>query len=151
MAHHGVSTCRMTLELTENVVMKNMARSLETLARLRMKGFNLSIDDFGTGFSSLQQLNRIPFSELKIDQSFVRDVSSKANSRTIVESNINLAHQLKLRTVAEGVETPEDWAELHSMECDMAQGFLIARPMPLAQLKEWELDWLQRYRTQLNP
>ncbi len=147
MAHHGVSTCRMTLELTENVVMRNMARSLETLARLRIKGFSLSIDDFGTGFSNFQQLNRIPFSELKIDQSFVMGLGVKESCKTIVLSNIELASRLGLKTVAEGVETPESWHELKSMGCDYSQGYLIARPMPFNKLAAWEKDWRQRYQS----
>ena len=151
MAHHGVSTCRMTLELTESVVMRNMARSLETLARLRLKGFSLSIDDFGTGFSNFQQLNRIPFSELKIDQSFVRGLGVKNSSRTIVLSNIELASRLGLSTVAEGVETPDSWHELKAMGCDYAQGYLIARPMPYEKLGEWEKDWLKRYQELAKP
>ncbi len=151
LSHYGVSPCRLTLELTENVVMKNLARSLETLARLRIKGFMLSIDDFGTGFSNLQQLNRIPFSELKIDQTFVRSLHGRASSRAIVESNITLANRLQLKTVAEGIETPEEWFALHGMKCDLAQGFLIGRPMPVEKLASWELDWLSRYQSDLKP
>ncbi|MCL6271186.1 EAL domain-containing response regulator [Sansalvadorimonas sp. 2012CJ34-2] len=150
LAHHGVSTCRMTLEITENVVMKNLARSLETLARLRMKGFNLSIDDFGTGFSNFQQLNRIPFTELKIDRSFVSDITHKTTNRIIVESNIDMAKRLRLSTVAEGIETEEEWNKLKELGCDYAQGFLVARAMPYSQMPEWEKNWKEQFKSQLS-
>ena len=150
MAHHGVSTCRMTLELTETAVMKNVARSLETLARLKIKGFPLSIDDFGTGFSNFQQLNRIPFSELKIDRTFIRDLDSRTSAHTIVASNIELASRLKLKTVAEGVENAEEWQVLAGMGCDLVQGYFVARPMPWCHLDSWEQDWKQRFQSGLG-
>ncbi|CAM3472547.1 EAL domain-containing response regulator [Parendozoicomonas haliclonae] len=150
MAHHGVSTCRMTLELTETAVMKNVARSLETLARLRMKGFPLSIDDFGTGFSNFQQLNRIPFTELKIDRTFIRDLETKASARTIVESNIELAQRMKLKAVAEGVEQIDEWNTLAGMGCDLVQGYFVARPMPWNHLDSWEQGWQQRFQAGLS-
>ncbi len=147
MQHYGVPASRLTLELTETVVMENMAHSLETLARLRMKGFPLSIDDFGTGMSNFQRLNRIPFSELKIDRSFIMDLSTRASARTIVASNIELASHLNLKTVAEGVEHVEEWAALREMGCDMVQGYFVAKPMPFSELKAWEKDWLERYHS----
>ena len=134
----------LTLEITESSLIQNAAKALETLARLKMKGFSLSIDDFGTGYSSMQQLNRIPFSELKIDRSFVQDANLDETRRAIVEANIGLAHNLKMSTVAEGVETIEEWQLLSSLNCDMAQGFLVARPMPGEELVEWEKGWLSR-------
>ena len=151
LAHHGVSTCRLTLEITESVLMKNLARSLETLARLRIKGFSLSIDDFGTGFSNFQQLNRIPFTELKIDRTFVKDITTKPSSRVIVESNIEMAKKLSLSTVAEGIETPDEWREVKGLNCDLAQGFLIARAMPFSQLLTWERGWKEQFKDTLTP
>ena len=134
----------LTLEITESTLIENAAKALETLARLKMKGFSLSIDDFGTGYSSMQQLNRIPFSELKIDRSFVQSANNDKTRKAIIEANIGLAHTLKMDTVAEGVETLDEWHLLDKLNCDMAQGFLIAKPMPAEQLPEWEKQWTER-------
>lgn len=132
----------LTLEITESTLIENAAKALETLARLKMKGFSLSIDDFGTGYSSMQQLNRIPFSELKIDRSFVKSANTDLTRKAIIEANIGLAHTLKMDTVAEGVETLEEWSLLYKLNCDMAQGYLIGKPMPTDELPEWEVEWL---------
>ena len=134
----------LTLEITESTLIENAAMALETLARLKMKGFSLSIDDFGTGYSSMQQLNRIPFSELKIDRSFVQSANNDKTRKAIIEANINLAHTLEMETVAEGVETLEEWHLLDQLHCDMAQGFLIAKPMPAEELPEWEKQWTEK-------
>ena len=137
----GIQPELLTLEITESTLIENAARALETLARLKMKGFSLSIDDFGTGYSSMQQLNRIPFSELKIDRSFVQSANNDKTRKAIIEANINLAHTLKMSTVAEGVETLEEWHLLNQLKCDMAQGFLIGKPMPAENIPEWEIQW----------
>ena len=134
----------LTLEITESTLIENAARALETLARLKMKGFSLSIDDFGTGYSSMQQLNRIPFSELKIDRSFVQSANLDKTRKAIVEANINLAHTLSMETVAEGVETLAEWHLLSQLHCDMAQGFLIGKPMAAEDLPEWERQWTEK-------
>ena len=134
----------LTLEITESTLIENAARALETLARLKMKGFSLSIDDFGTGYSSMQQLNRIPFSELKIDRSFVQSANIDKTRKAIIEANINLAHTLGMETVAEGVETLEEWHLLNQLHCDMAQGFLIGKPMAAEDLPEWEQRWTEK-------
>jgi len=110
---------------------------LENLARLCMKGFILSIDDYGTGYSTMQQLTRIVFSELKIDQSFVKDLSDSEAMRIVVESCIDMAHKLKVKSVAEGVETQKDWDMLKSLGCDTAQGYFIAKPMNLASFSQY--------------
>lgn len=117
------------LEITETAAMTDAAHALENLARLCMNGFTLSIDDYGTGYSSMQQLGRIAFSELKIDQSFVKDLSESEAMRIVVESSIEMAHKLQVKSVAEGVETQKDWDMLKSMGCDTAQGYFIAKPM----------------------
>ncbi len=129
--------------------MTDAAQALENLARLYMSGFQLSIDDYGTGYSNMQQLTRIPFSELKIDQSFVRDISNNETLGVVVESSINMAHNLKIKSVAEGVETQQDWNALKNAGCDMAQGYYIARPMDLDSFIEFcgiyprdKRDWL---------
>ncbi|MBL0210986.1 MAG: EAL domain-containing response regulator [Holophagaceae bacterium] len=129
------------LEVTETEVMTDVAKVLNVLARLRMKGFGLSIDDFGTGYSSLQQLSNVPFTELKIDQSFVKDSPTQPRHRTIIETSLDLAQKLKLKTVAEGVETRGEWDLLKSLGCEQAQGFFIARPMPGHQLPDWIQMW----------
>ncbi|MFK0570436.1 EAL domain-containing protein [Endozoicomonas sp.] len=133
-----------TLEITESSLIQNAALSLETLARLKLHGFSLSIDDFGTGYSSMQQLNRIPFSELKIDRSFVSNACHDKTHKAIVEANINLAHNLNMQTVAEGVETVEDWQLLLELNCDLAQGYFVAKPMPAETLSQWEQEWQKR-------
>lgn len=105
--------------------------------RLRMRDFKISIDDFGTGYSSLQKLQQLPFTELKIDKCFVMTALSDAGARSIIETSIRLAKQLTLRTVAEGVETKEVWNLMNSLGCDLAQGYFMARPMPLTHLSAW--------------
>lgn len=125
----GVDAKHMVLEVTETAAMTALAPALENLSRLRMRGFGLSIDDYGTGFASLAQLARVPFTELKIDQGFVTGCSEHPTAHVIVEASLALAHGLKLKAVAEGIETQADWDALKSLGCDMAQGYCIARPM----------------------
>jgi EAL domain-containing protein (putative c-di-GMP-specific phosphodiesterase class I) len=132
----------MILEVTETIAMTEVGRALENLARLRIKGFGLSIDDYGTGYSSMQQLSRIPFTELKIDQSFVMSAIEKQSCRVILESSVDIAKKLGLRAVAEGVETDADWELLKSLGCDTAQGYLIAKPMEAKKLVEWAAQWV---------
>jgi EAL domain-containing protein (putative c-di-GMP-specific phosphodiesterase class I)/CheY-like chemotaxis protein len=125
----GIDCSSITLELTETGATREAMQMMDVLTRLRHKGFNLSIDDFGTGFSSLVQLQKLPFSEVKIDRSFVMQMTTNEGCRAIVEIVIDLAHKLGLRSVAEGVE---DEAALHSLVrlgCDMAQGYYLARPV----------------------
>jgi EAL domain-containing protein (putative c-di-GMP-specific phosphodiesterase class I) len=137
----GLSPKHVTLEITESAAMTNVASCLEGLARLRMKGFGLSIDDYGTGYSSMQQLGRIPFTELKIDKSFVTDCAKNPQQRVILESSIDMARKLGLKTVAEGVETRGDWNLLKEIGCTIAQGYFIAKPMPALQFVEWVPEW----------
>lgn len=129
MKTEGIEPQYIILEITESAAMTNAAHSLENLARLRMSGFGLSIDDYGTGYSSMQQLTRIPFSELKIDQSFVKDVSSSDALRVVVEQSISMANKLGVKTVAEGIESRQCWDLLKEIGCDTGQGFFIAKPM----------------------
>jgi len=140
-ARIGVPPRMVTLEVTESLVASNLAYVLENLARLRMRGFGISIDDYGTGFSSMQQLSRIPFTELKVDQSFVTGATSRPNLRVILESSLQLAHKLGLRAVAEGVEKDEEWALLKSLNCDVAQGYFISKPMPGEAVQDWHSTW----------
>lgn len=123
-----------TIELTETAAMHNAVEMLDSLTRLRLKGFRLAIDDFGTGYSSLAQLQRLPFSELKIDRSFVMEADWSRDARVIIKAVINLAHNLGLAAVAEGVETQGALDFLIELGCDAAQGYHIARPMTGAAL-----------------
>lgn len=125
----GLAPHFMTFEITETAAMTEVATAIEILTRLRMRGFGLSIDDYGTGYSSLKQLTRVPFSELKIDQSFVTGCCANNTSNSIVESSVQMASKLNLVSVAEGVESREEWDFLKAIQCDLAQGYFIARPM----------------------
>jgi EAL domain-containing protein (putative c-di-GMP-specific phosphodiesterase class I)/FixJ family two-component response regulator len=142
-----------TIEVTETSAMTDLGHSLETLARLRMKGFGLSIDDYGTGFSSMQQLARIPFNELKIDQAFVTHSGSQPVLHALLESSVGIGRRLGLKTVAEGVESEEDWEAVAQCGCDVAQGFFAARPMPAHEMLDWYDGWRGVYnaRPQLGP
>lgn len=133
----GIDPQYIILEITETAAMTDVAHALENLARLRMNGFGLSIDDYGTGYSSLQQLTRIAFSELKIDQSFVKEFAEHEALRIVVESSIDMARKLRVKSVAEGVETQQDWDTLKGMGCDIAQGYFVAKPMNLASFIEF--------------
>lgn len=139
--HFQVLPQLITIEITESMLIGNWAQSLETLARLRLRGFGLSIDDFGTGYSSMHHLSHIPFTELKIDRSFVQEATINPQMRVIIEATIDLARRLKLKTVAEGVERQEDWDFLADLGCDLCQGYLIARPMPAPDLIRWAADF----------
>ena len=125
------------LEVTESSVVDATGFAPGVLARLRLKGFGLSIDDYGTGFSSLQQLTRIPFTELKIDRAFVCGAHRRKSIRTILESAVELAHRLQLATVAEGVDAVDDWRLLQSFGCTQGQGWLIAPAMTGLDLQAW--------------
>jgi EAL domain-containing protein (putative c-di-GMP-specific phosphodiesterase class I) len=125
----GLDPRHMILEITETAAMTEVAPALENLARLRMRGFGLSVDDYGTGFSSLRQFTRAPFTELKIDQGFVTGCAANPAARAIVESSVEMARRLNIKSVAEGVETQADWDVLQAVGCDLAQGYFIAKPM----------------------
>lgn len=117
--------------------MKDFSTCLDILTRLRLKGPELSIDDFGTGYASMDYLKRMPFSELKIDRTFVNGAHSNGTARAILESSIYLAKQLGMTTVAEGVENKQDCELVVALGCDMVQGYYIARPMDAAGFDNW--------------
>ena len=125
------------LEITESTILADPARAAGTLNTLSRMGVELSIDDFGTGYSSLVHLRRLPLKELKIDKSFVMNMSADENDAVIVRSLIDLGRNLGLQVVAEGVETEAIWNELARLGCDYAQGFYMSRPMPADQLSRW--------------
>ncbi|HET8708292.1 MAG TPA: EAL domain-containing response regulator, partial [Pseudomonadales bacterium] len=133
----GLSACDIMLEITETAAMEDVSNTLGTLARLRLKGFGLSIDDYGTGQSSLQRIKTMPFTELKIDRSFVHRAHKIKASRVLLEHAVAMGRELKLITVAEGVETQEDLALLDQLGCDIAQGYLISRPLSASAFLDW--------------
>ena len=135
---------KITFEVTETSVPADLAKAIEILARLRLKGFALSIDDFGTGHSSLENLQHLPFNELKIDLGFVRAAETDTASRLIVESSIALGCQLGLKVLAEGVENEFLWHWLRNAGCELAQGYFIAKPMPLEKMAAWQREWETR-------
>ena len=145
----GVPPQRVVLEVTESRLMKDTRAPLEILTRLRLKRFRLSIDDFGTGHSSLAQLRDIPFDELKIDQGFVHHASSNETLRAMYETSLSLARQLGMEVVAEGVEDRSDWDLLKATGCDLAQGFFISEPMPAEDFLGWVERWKERVSHEL--
>jgi diguanylate cyclase (GGDEF)-like protein len=137
LAAAGVPPSALTLEITERSVMSEVARTLPLLQRLADLGVALSVDDFGTGYSSLAYLRRLPVTEVKIDKSFVQDMGTDAGDAAIVETIVGLARHLGLRVVAEGVEDELSRERLVDMGCDLAQGYLISRPLPADRLDDW--------------
>jgi EAL domain-containing protein (putative c-di-GMP-specific phosphodiesterase class I) len=125
------------LEITESTIMAEPERAREVLARLKSMGVKIAIDDFGTGYSSLEYLKRLPVDEVKIDKSFVIDMQTSESDAAIVRSTIDLAHNLGLGVVAEGVETESVWGELIGLGCDVVQGFWLSHPLPPDELVQW--------------
>ena len=140
-ARNDVPLSRLVLEVTESRLMRNRIAALDILTRLRLKHVSLSIDDFGTGHSSLVQLRDVPFDQLKIDRSFVHGAWHDNSLRAIFEGSLSMARQLGMVTVAEGVEDAADWHFLRTTDCNLAQGYFIARPMPGDQLPAWMAHW----------
>ena len=145
----GVPPQQVILEVTESQLMRDLRAPLEILTRLRLKRFRLSIDDFGTGHSSLAQLRDIPFDELKIDQSFVHGAWDNGTARAMFDASLGLAKQLDMKIVAEGVEDLDDWNFLRNTKCDIAQGYFIAKPMPAADFPGWMEGWQSRVQQYL--
>jgi diguanylate cyclase (GGDEF)-like protein len=133
----GVGSEWLQLEITESIVMADPGRVLGVLKALRDMGIQLALDDFGTGYSSLAHLKRLPVHELKIDKSFVMNMTQDDSDAVIVQSTIDLARNLRLRTVAEGVEDLASWMHLAGLGCDVAQGYYLSRPVPAAELTAW--------------
>ena len=137
----GLSAAAITLEITESAATGDPAVTKDILTRLRLKGFRLAMDDFGTGFSSLKALLGSPFSELKIDKSFVGSMLTSPDARVIVKSTIRLAQEMGLKTVAEGVETQDVHDRLVEFGVDHIQGYHISRPMAANQVSAWMTAW----------
>lgn len=147
----GVLPRDITLEITESRGMRDPAITLDTLTRLRLKRFVLSMDDFGTGHSTLAQLRDIPFDEFKVDRSFVHKAWVDQRIKAMFDTSLNLAKQLGMSVVAEGVENLHDWEFLRKTTCDFAQGYFIAKPMPGDELPAWLQAWHKRVRMDLMP
>jgi EAL domain-containing protein (putative c-di-GMP-specific phosphodiesterase class I) len=145
----GVAPSQLTIEVTESRMMEDPPAALEILTRLRLKRVGVSIDDFGTGHSSLTLLQDIPFDELKIDRRFVHGAHRDAARSAILLPSLDMARQLGLKTVAEGVEDVQDWHYLRAQGCTMAQGYFIARPMTPDRLPAWAVEW-ERRRAELT-
>jgi EAL domain-containing protein (putative c-di-GMP-specific phosphodiesterase class I) len=122
------------LEITESMLMQDLELSIGKLSQLREAGLGVAIDDFGTGYSSLRLLARLPVDTLKVDRSFVQSIADTPNMLTLVSTIVSLARAFNMKTVAEGVETSEQWQMLRLIKCDQAQGFLLGRPTPVADV-----------------
>ena len=149
VSHSGVDPARLMFEVTESGAMADASKTMEILTRLRLKGFELSIDDFGTGYSSLVKLYELPFSELKIDRSFVSDIERREDAKVIVRTLIDLAHNLSLTARGEGIETEAEWRLLVEYGCDRIQGYYSGRPMPADDIAHWLDAWAER-RTEID-
>jgi EAL domain-containing protein (putative c-di-GMP-specific phosphodiesterase class I) len=135
VAHSGIAAQSLELEITESLAMREAEAVIKTMQSLKEFGVRLSIDDFGTGFSSLSYLRRFPISKLKIDQSFVRDMFKCEDAQRIVSAIIGLAKSLRLRVIAEGVETQAERDKLEELGCDEIQGYLFSRPLPAEEFR----------------
>jgi diguanylate cyclase len=146
LRRYGTPARRLTLEVTESVLMTDPARAMQVLGELRGLGVQLALDDFGTGWSSLTHLQRMPVHEIKIDRSFVAAMATEANSAAIVSSTVDLAHALGLRVVAEGIEDEATWRRLRDVGCDAAQGYHLSRPLPAAEFEATVTEIAERSR-----
>ncbi|ACE85747.1 EAL domain-containing response regulator [Cellvibrio japonicus] len=146
----GVAPADVTFEITENALLGELASAIRTLARLRLKGFHIAIDDYGTGFANAQQLSRVPATELKIDRSLVHRVASRPQQYTILASTVTLAKNLNLTTVAEGVETEEDFLVLQELGVDLVQGYYFSKPLFADDLLAWVKTGISEMRRRYN-
>ncbi len=141
LSRHGVESGRLVLEITESASVDDVALLVDVMARLRLKGVRISLDDFGTGFASLKRLLFLPFNELKIDGSFVAQTDRSEEARQVVSATIELAHRLGMTACAEGVETPRSFAFLQAQGCDRYQGFLISGALGSVDFEQFLRDW----------
>jgi EAL domain-containing protein (putative c-di-GMP-specific phosphodiesterase class I) len=132
---HAINPMRLKLELTEGMLLKNIEDTIATMNALKEIGIQFSLDDFGTGYSSLQYLKRLPLDQIKIDQSFVRDIGTDSNDKAIVSAIIAMTQSMKLSVIAEGVETKEQRQFLLDEGCTHYQGYLFGRPVPIEQFE----------------
>lgn len=140
LQHHGLPASRLILELTETAAMEDPAAGLLALQQLSASGLHISIDDFGSGYSSLSYLKQLPATEIKLDRSIIMDICTSGSSRVIAETAINMVHGLGYTVVAEGVETAESAELLKTLKCDRLQGFWLCHPLPITELRQWLSD-----------
>ncbi len=140
----GLAPTDLVLEVSEQRYAQDPDAALAALSRFRLRRITMAIDNFGIGSSSLANLRDLPFNSVKVDRSFVHGAGSNTVLSAIVNSSIDLARQLGMRTVAEGVEDAADWVNLRTSKCEMAQGYYIGAPMPAEQIPEWQADWERR-------
>ncbi|MGB1547363.1 MAG: GGDEF/EAL domain-containing response regulator [Alphaproteobacteria bacterium] len=139
--HLNLTPSQLCLEITESGLLEEKPAIMDVLSRLRIKGFHLSIDDIGTGYSSLLQLYQMPFNEVKIDRAFVKDLGVDRKATPIIRSIINMAHELNLRICAEGVETEAALTELQGLDCDSVQGYFFSKPLPADEIHDFITNW----------
>ena len=137
----GIEPHALTLEVTEGRVMEDALTCIDSLVRIRLRKVGLSIDDFGTRYASLSQLRDLPFTELKVDRSFVHDLAADAAGRAILESSIALGRSLGMTVVAEGVEDLDDWNRIARLGCHVAQGYFVSKPLPGEEIARWIAGW----------
>ena len=150
VALHNIEPKEIVLEVTENAICGEISTAIETLAKLRLKGFKLAIDDYGTGFANAQQLSRVPATELKLDRILVDNVATRPQQLAILKSTVNLAKDLGLTTVAEGVENFDDFKILFQLKVDLIQGYYFAKPMDPKKLIHWLQVDLAKIRHDLH-
>jgi EAL domain-containing protein (putative c-di-GMP-specific phosphodiesterase class I) len=138
---HGIEHESLVIEVPEAAIAHDVRIALDTLLQLRVRGFGIAIDDFGTGQCSHEQLERIPATELKIDGSMLAGAARHVERRTALKKGLDIARELNLKVVAEGVETEEEWELANELGCDMAQGYFIGHPMPAEELAGWKRTW----------
>jgi len=143
LKNSGVDASFLDLEITETAIMANPARAIHCITQLSNMGIQIAIDDFGIGYSSMAYLKKLPVSKIKVDKSFVMDMTTSNSDAVIVRSIIGLGHNLGLHVVAEGVENKEIWEQLRTLGCDSAQGYGISRPIPWGKFEDWlqESPW----------
>lgn len=151
LGHHGIQAQRLTLELTETAAMEDPEKGLKALKSLAESGIGISIDDFGSGYSSLSYLKELPATEIKLDRSLVTDICSNESSRVIIETAINMVHGLGYGVIAEGVEDEATARLLKGLGCDKLQGYWLGRPMPLPALKSWLTDYPEAILSVFQP
>lgn len=144
LADAGVPPRALMIEVTESNAMADISRAMDILLRLRIKGVGLSMDDFGIGYSSLSALARMPFSELKIDRSFVKDCLTDRDMWKVVASSVAIGHQYQMKVVAEGIETVDTWRALAELGCDVGQGYVFSKALPRDAFVAWYQDWNSR-------
>jgi EAL domain-containing protein (putative c-di-GMP-specific phosphodiesterase class I) len=138
---HGIEHEKLIIEVPEAALAHDIRVALDSLLQLRIRGFGLAIDDFGTGQCTREQLERIPATELKIDHKMLVGATRQAQVRASLKKGLDMARELNLKAVAEGVESREEWDLVNELGCDMAQGYFIARPMPAEDLLAWQQTW----------